>query len=408
MKIIIVDAISTGEDLAVELVRRGEDCIQVCSKADYFNESVAFTQSIVIEDDLALATAIDEGHFDGVSHVIAGAEPGVTLADTIADRLSLTCSNTLQTTDLRRNKYRAQEQLARVGIRSIRQKLITQFKNEQVVDYDMDLPVIVKPLNSGASDGVSLCLTNQEFQSSIQRNLGKTNLLGHVNSELLLQDYIEGVQYFVNTVSWQGEVYTTDVWKTYRRKVPGTMFIFEGMTLCDPESNLVKDLVEYNNRVLSSLGLEYGAAHNEIIVDSSGPILVESNARLMGASINKSAFSLALDRTQIEVLVDAYTNNGFSDNCRIYKLGQSLAEISLVFEKSGQIKELLSEEYIRKLDSFHCESGIPSIGENVQQTRDTIGSAGFIYLLNHCPSKLNEDFHDILRLVKEDKIYKIS
>ncbi|MDE1462522.1 ATP-grasp domain-containing protein [Spartinivicinus poritis] len=405
MIVVVVDAISTGVDLSLALIERGCLCIQVCSKVVYRQDNISFLKTLVVEAPQALDKAISEDFFDNVDMVVAGSEPGVTLADEIASKLSIPYANDSKTTELRRNKFKAQERLAEMDVRSIHQRLISEFSD--VGKYDIQFPVVVKPINSGASDGVSLCLDDEAFEHSVMKNLGKTNILGHINSELLIQDYIEGVQYFVNTISWDGDVYTTDVWKTYRRKVPGAMFIFEGMKLCDPTSPEVKRLIEYNNRVLSELGLKFGAAHNEIIIDKHGPVLVESNARLMGASINDSAFKAAIDNTQVELLVDVYLNKGFGEDRRIYQMSKSLAEISLVFEKTGVLEAFSAKDSVCDLDSFYCLSGIPEIGSKVSKTNDTIGHAGFIYLVNDNPDQLDKDFNYVLDLVKKDQIYKI-
>ena len=80
-----------------------------------------------------------------------------------------------------------------------------------------------------------------------------------------------------------------------------------------------------------------------------GPVLIELNARLMGASIDDSAFIEALGYTQAQLLALAYIhpqkfiNKYVNQNYNIFK---NLSEVSFLFHKDGILKDFPKKEII--------------------------------------------------------------
>ena len=78
--------------------------------------------------------------------------------------------------------------------------------------------VIVKPLDSAGSDGVTLCLNINEVQKSFANLYGKLNGLGITNQNVLIQEYLEGDEYVIDIVSKDGVHKVIGIW-IYDRRV---------------------------------------------------------------------------------------------------------------------------------------------------------------------------------------------
>lgn len=407
--VVIVDALSTGNELATAFMRSDCDVVHIWN--DFSRETRTHGFIETIKNSGPVEELVSRIAKYPVRYVIAGADSGIELADLLASNMNIVEANESKTTDWRCNKYASHQRLAEKNIRSIR-----QFKSSSVealvnwAEQRCGFPVVVKPLNSGASDGVTVCDNASEVRQAAKNLLGEKNLLGYVNEEVLIQELIDGVQFFVNTLSWKGQHYVTDIWEQVRSRVAGGAFNFEGMHLIDANEAKAKSLSEYTGDVLSALGINYGAAHNEIILTQDGPVLIEANARLMGASINEQSFSTCLGYTQVSLCADMYLApevflSSFVGKC--YQLKAHVSEVSFLFKRDGWLAGMPGKEMIKKLESFSNFFGLPELGQQVTKTADTKGLPGFVYLLNQDKIKVKKDFRQVMALQKQNKIYNI-
>ncbi|MGG6175568.1 ATP-grasp domain-containing protein [Pantoea allii] len=406
--IVIVDALSTGNELADAFMARDCDVIHIWQDFSRKTRTEGFIKTINYSG--SLESVIERLRPYNIDYVIAGSDSGIALADMLASYMKIKSANSSETTNWRRNKYITHQKLAEKNIRSIKQGKSSSIS--ELIDWaeQQGYPVIVKPLNSGASDGVILCEDKKEVKRAAEKLLGKENLLGYVNEELLIQELIEGTQYFVNTLSWNGQHYVTDIWEQVRSRVREGAYNFEGMHLIDAQEEHAHSLIDYTFETLSALGVAYGAAHNEVILTSNGPVLIECNARLMGASINEPTFNACLGYTQASLCADMYlAPQKFINEYvgKLYKMDSYVSEISLLFKKNGVLVGMPGKDEIEKLSSFSNFFGLPDFKNYVKKTMDTKGLPGFVYLLHKEKEQVVKDFNQILNWQRQDIIYQI-
>ena len=410
--ICIVDAYSTGKKLATEFNKFGKRCIHIKSSINNANEPrrSEFVEEILFEGCMnKLENSIRKFN---PTHIIAGSEMGVELADKLVASLHISNACDPNTTQFRRNKYHMQERLKEKEIPSIR-----QFKSNsvnEIIQWSENLgtwPIVIKPLNSAASDGVTICENSSEINFAFQRIFNQENKLGIKNEEVLAQEYLEGTQYFVNTVSWEGKHYISDIWIQNRKRLDGKAFLFESMTLCQSTGFIETELRDYTVKVLDALNLSHGAAHNEVMWTKEGPILIELNARLMGASMDDSSFISALGYTQAQLLALAYVSpQEFLNNYvgQYYRIFKKLTEVSFIFTKDGILKDFPKRKLIESMESFHCFNGLVEIGSYVKKTEDTIGLPGCVYLLHEDQQIVENNLQEILTWQNNNEIFQIE
>lgn len=407
--IVIVDALSTGNELAKKFMDSGYQVVHVWHDFSRQTRISGFAETIKYPG--SCEEIVSRLSRYAVCYVIAGSDSGIELADLLASMMGIAESNDPETTAWRRNKYESHQVLAEKGLRSIK-----QFKSSSVQELVYwaneccGYPVIVKPLNSGASDGVTLCENAAQVAIAAEKQLGHKNLLGYVNDELLIQELIEGVQYFVNTLSWNGQHHVTDIWEQIRSRLDGGAYNFEGMHLIPGDKQTARQLSDYTCEVLSALGINYGAAHSEVIMTAEGPVLIEANARLMGASINEESFTSCLGYTQVSRCVEMYQHpeNFISQYVgEGYQLLCGVSEISFLFTHDGLLTGMPGRGSIEKLPSFSNFFALPTLGQQVKKTSDTKGLPGFLYLVNDNQQQLMQDFEQVLSWQREGKIFDI-
>lgn len=244
-------------------------------------------------------------------HVIAGSEVGVVVADEIAEALKSKTRNVYEFRKARREKDAMQAALKTAAVRSIESIKTADFAKIEawMSEKNVSFPIVIKPNASGGTDNVTLCQTKEEAKAALASVLGSIDVENKINDEALVQEYIDGEEFMVNTVSRDGVHYVTDIVRSGKKMVNGSP-AYDFNELLDPiaDEDLYQQLTAYIGPVLNALGLRNGAAHSEVRIDKKGPVLIETGARTMGAGIDRAAYSKALGYNHPSAAVDAYIN----------------------------------------------------------------------------------------------------
>jgi len=157
--------------------------------------------------------------------------------------------------------------------------------------------IVVKPPRSGGSEGVRVCFDEEDITAHFSSFLGKHNLEGIQNSELVLQEFLSdyNTEFIVNTVSLEGEHFVTDIWESLSKACGSgavsseRCFIYSNQHLVLPQDPRVPKILEYVYSVLEALCMKTGASHLEIAgrVDNAigainNLVLIEINPRVAG------------------------------------------------------------------------------------------------------------------------------
>ena len=199
----------------------------------------------------------------GVEGVFPGCEPAVELSDSLNEALGVR-GNSVKYSPHRRDKFLMQEALKEAGLRSIKQIRIDcntefidieNFTASLPLEFDGKFSAVFKPSRSCGTDGVTFVQTNQEIKIAHEAIIGHQNQLGLTNQCAVLQEFIRGVEYVVDSVSLHGVHKAVAVWEYQKLAANGSKFVYSGMRLVpsssDP-SSIFQVIIAYVNK---SLGL---------------------------------------------------------------------------------------------------------------------------------------------------------
>ncbi|MFZ3475027.1 ATP-grasp domain-containing protein [Streptomyces sp. 4.24] len=353
----IVDAYSSANRLAPLLRERGYRAVHVQSTELIPHVSAPqfvpddFPVNIVHRGDLA-ATARLLGGQRPVA-VLPGGEVGVELADTLSEMLGLRSNGTALSAE-RRDKFRMVEAVKSAGLRGAEQHITAD--EEEAVEWFGKLGgrVVVKPLRSSGSDGVRFCDSADEVREAFRGVLGQDNAVASQNEAVLLQEYLFGTEYYVNTVSMDGRHHVTDIWETTHISANGVRDLLDSAHLLTRRGEVQDALVAYTGAVLDALGVANGPAHTELKLTPGGPALIETGARLCGGGL-PVLVRTALGEGQLEWTLDAYLEPGrFLERCgEDYRVERFVSSVGLISPRSGTLVDYPRLPEVRALESFH-------------------------------------------------------
>ena len=283
--------------------------------------------------------------------VIPGRECAVALSERIAWELNLE-GNDPVTTPLRRNKFLMNEAVERAGLRTTKQYL--SHDAEELKKWFRlygENKVVVKPIDSAGSDDVYICTIESEVEEASLRITGKRNCLNFHNDNALIQRFIEGTEFVVNTASLRGKHKVTDVWKVSKKLMSGRN-LYDFDDLCDPSSLDATRAIEYTLKALEVVGIVKGAGHTELILAEDDATLLEIGARVSGAA-NPKAIRLATGSDQLELMRFAYTRPDlFNLATEIYTASKPLRCVHSIASQRKSFSHNEFQGFLSKLPGF--------------------------------------------------------
>jgi len=415
--LVLVDPMSTGAFLAPFAQARGLSVICVYSSDELgdfkthvpaeaaetvFSETITHTGGLEHKAIQRTAALVNDLGYTLMA-CVAGAECGVEVGEALAEALNLR-SNGSALGAARRNKFLMGERVRECGLRAVKQlkgSAAVWDEIETFLDKEAPCPfkMVVKPLDSCGSDGVYLCGSKDEVKAACQAIVGHCNATGSFNSEVLVQEYLSGKEYVVDTVSRDGVHKVVAVWEYDKRPVNGAPFVYYGMRLLDPGCCVAQSLMSYmvaGGGVLDALGIQNGPGHAEVKLEADGPVLVEVGARCHGWS--GTWLSLVAEclgpHNQVQATLDAYLD---------HKAFAELPAAPACLIKEGMCTMLVSEQEgllvsvaVDKLEALpsyhkailgHCQKGEP-----LHKTVDLFTSPGQVLLVSPDGEQLMSDY----------------
>jgi biotin carboxylase len=408
-RVAIVDANSTGRYLPAALHRHGTECVHVKSPNPDVYLSRTFNPDDFVDnlrhdgDVAATASALRKY---GVSFVIAGTESGVELADQLSAELG-TPGNGMSRPSARRNKYDMVLALRDAGLAHAA-TIVSSDADDIIVwvETTVGYPIVLKPVASSSTDNVMACSSPEQVRVAHEKIMTSTDRHGKANTVVLAQEFLDGDEYFVNTVSRDGRHHTVEIWRYYKRRVPGGNIIYDYDEPLSPDDPDAKRLEFYAHQVLDALEVRNAAGHTEVMVTARGPVLIECAARMGGGQvleINTRCFGT----NQVELFALSVVKPDEFNRLptTAYQLLQWLRNVSLINPRDhGVVPSHEAMAAIRALPSYAYTLMSHPAGHRIPRTIDVATQPGYVFLISDDAAQIHADYQK-LRQIELDYLY---
>ena len=262
-----------GYEIIGIATENGAVCKQYCDK--FYPVSFADKDKVV--------EICNNEKVDGIiSFSLESALPCVTY---VAQKLGLT-SNSEESIKLTQSKFAQRQALEKAGIPVPKYYLI---ENEvDLTKVQCRFPVIVKPIDSGGSQGICKVESPDNLSESYKYAVEYSR-----SSKAIVEEFVDGREFSVEYISHQGKHYFLQITDKVTSGAPRFVEMQHHQPANIPESvwNKIKMMVE---RALTALKIENSASHTEIKWTSNDELyIIETGARMGGDHITSDLVRLS-------------------------------------------------------------------------------------------------------------------
>ncbi|MER8118959.1 ATP-grasp domain-containing protein [Streptomyces sp. NPDC094031] len=396
MTIAIVDGYSTGAALAARLHRLGVPCTHILSQPDNHDflrrafDPDHYTRDHGFVPDLG--NLADLLRHDGTTHVVGGSESGVTTAEALSHALDLP-TNTPEQSAARRDKNLMAAAVRAAGLATPRTYLAASPATAAQWFATSGLAeAVVKPLASAGSDGVRFCRTPADVHNATRTVLDTRNIFGQPNTTALVQERLVGTEYYINTVTLGGRHKVAETWRYTKQIRPGAGPVYDYEEPVPAYTTEARLLRAYTFAVLDALGIRNSPAHTEVMLTATGPVLIETGARLGGAT-SPAVVEQHCGMSQTALAAAALaTPKDFDDfDDRHLTWTGTLRNVEFINHRAGHADRAAMIQAAALPSAVEVCPAVDH-GDLLRPTTDLLSTPGYLYLAAESKARVERDY----------------
>lgn len=335
--------------------------------------------------------------------IVPGCDAGILMSMRLSEDLGLK-GNPLSAELQIRDKYFMQDKIGKAGLLSIPTKAVRS--PDEAVAFFHSLKgrrAVIKPTRGSATSGVRICGSEEEVRAACSE---VADLIRHRNKtgeQLIIQQFVDGQEYAIDTISCEGRHVALYGWKYIKKIIPGYGPMYDQDIYFSPADEEYTQITEYIFRVLTVLGIKYGAVHSEVIDTADGPVLVEINARPGGGAQRYSYQDMFMQEHETMVSLHSYLLSAeefFDIYPERMRLTQYAATKEICIDHDIFVEKETIEEACGGLSTFSYAISRGE-GRKYPKTMDLSTCAASIYLTGDDEEQLKKDLEYISYLEKE-------
>lgn len=361
---------------------------------EYLDDVAAHARELLLTDfgdEAGLRALISETvRAHGIGTVLhLGAEQSMPPAVTEAEALGVSPNPAAAVTVLN-DKAAMRALLAAHGLSPVRSQVAGTAEEVAAAVARLPLPVVVKPARASGSRGIGLIRDADDLQEWTVRVTGAA-----LAGPYLVEEYLEGPEYSVETLSADGEHHVIGV--TAKQTTGAPFFIETGHVHPAPlgpgEQAALHAVV---TGLLDLAGYRFGPAHTEVVLTAHGPRVVESQTRLGG------------DR--IPLLIE--TASGYDIEAAIFRslagepveppVPRHTASVGFFLLPAGRLESVAGLDAVRALPFVHSLHFPFRPGDELPPTTDSSTRHGYVVVDAGSPAEARARIARVRGLLRAD------
>lgn len=221
-----------------------------------------------------------------------------------------------------RYKSRMRELCMNAGIKTIPYLVTNDIAEVETFYHQQDGSVIIKPVDSQGSRGVTQVKTIDELQEAFDKAMGYSK-----EKKVIVEQFIEGQEVEVDTVMYHDEIKAVLIGDVLNFESIQIFSAYERIYPSQLPTTTQDEIRRVNAQTLKVLGLHTGWTHGEYMVAKNGDVyLLEVGARgggnYIGSDIVKTMIGVSTDEMAFRTAIgdeSFYSEVGLTNKCCAYK-----------------------------------------------------------------------------------------
>ena len=371
---------------------------QLGDRDAHFNHSI----TLVGQDYSELRSLVKETR---LLAIVPGCEFCVELCDDLCAEFAPAFGNNTDTSHWRYDKSEMQHALNLHGDNFISSRCIDPESWQESIIEELGFPVFVRPAyGSMGSMYSSKCVDLASFRR-VCADYHKHDSLFPQKSPLLVQPYMQGREFVVDTASCNGAHKIVGVYEYCSEEFKGIPLV-RSIDSVSTNNSAAMVCIRFVLSVLDALELRNGVAHVELMLTASGPYLIELNARLSGAFGALNLMSAEINqRSQTRLLYEAIVNpQKFTSYPQVPDSHGHARILTLYVRNSRRVKKV-DEDKLKYLESYRfqiqCTHGFANFPPQCQMY-DTVS---LVIMFNTDERQLNMDCAQVFELEEQELLF---
>lgn len=275
-KLLLVGGLHTTADL-VDLAHRNGVKIGVAdyNKNTYLKQIADFAYDVDVYDEDAMAKLCEEEHIDGI--ITAFNERLGTVVRKLGDRVGLPFPFTVEQMKMSTNKKYFKHTCMKYGVPVPKEYVVGSV--EEIYQKQIEYPVIIKPVDSASSVGVTPCFTSAELEKGYKKAKSASK-----SGDVIVEQYLPYDEVNLTYIAQDGDIQLAAIHDRYfnTEQVSATkapdLYIY-------PSRYTDLILKKYNDTILHmlrSIGIQNGSLFIQAVIKDEQLYCYEAGIRLNG------------------------------------------------------------------------------------------------------------------------------
>jgi len=326
-----------------------------------------------------------------ISAVYCGNDFGLLAVECIKQVLNLP-HNSIETAIRCINKKLMKDCWIRDGVPTPEGYSINSLDEAKMAIERVGLPIIVKPVDSSGSQGISFVENREELPYAIQEAFKHTK-----SKFVLIEKFIEGTHHDVNGFFYNKKFYKCGVMDRYFTPFPYCVPI-RGYYPSALPKQIIDKIYKVTEKAAKSIGIEEGPVKGDIVLSDDNVYIYEISNRFHGDVSTSHLYTFCRSVSPIELYMQTLYQQREVYNGDMPTPNNICGWYVLNF-KPGKINEIKGLDRARNIRGVEKILLNKKVGDTINPLKDNTDVPGFVWICGKTRKDIHEKYNKVMETI---------
>ena len=288
------------------------------------------------------------------------------------------------------NKEEAKKKMKQAGLPVVEGITLEEIPSN--LSNEFSFPLIVKPLDSSGSRGVSVAMDDKQLKIAFS-NAKK------FNTKVLVENYLEGNHIDISGIILNKKFFPGGILDRFFSPLPYRVPIY-GIQPSSITQKLQKDLYSLLEKAAKSLGILSGPVKADIILTDRGPFIIEITPRLHGEVSSSFVCNLTYGTSPVKQWINWISSKKLPDEQAFHKEYCYSGWAGLFCNKPGTLKNIKGIQKAKEICGIEDVLIRRDVGAHFNSTTDNTALIGFLFAVAKSAKEVKKIFQEAMKTIE--------